>query len=95
MRKTLIVIACLAVLSLSACTGESKRPVATGKGGVRAINTISTAPNFLFLIEERTLAVVAYATGSDRTAYDDFEYIFNFEAILPDTILQQLIPGRL
>lgn len=91
MRKILFVIACLAVLSLSACTGESKRPVATGKGGVRAINTISTAPTFLFLIEERSLAAVEYATGSNRAPYDDFEYIFNFEAILPNTILQQRV----
>jgi len=91
MRKILFVFACIAVLSLSACTGESKRPVATGKGGVRAINTIPTAPAVLFLIEERSLAAVEYSTGSDRAPYDNFEYIFNFEAILPDTILQQRV----
>jgi hypothetical protein len=91
MRKTLFIVACIAVLSLSACTGESKRPVATGKGGVRAINTIPTSPTVLFLIEERSLATVEYATGSNRSPFDDFEYIFNFEAVFPDNILQQRI----
>jgi hypothetical protein len=56
---------------------------------VRAINSIPTGPAYSFLIEERPLAVVRYATASNQASFDDLEYIFNFEARLPDEPLAQ------
>ncbi len=91
MRKTLLIVGCIAALLLSACTGESKRPVATGEGSVRAINAIPTSPSILFLIEERSLATVEYSTASNRFLYDNLVYTFNFEAVFPDGVLQQRI----
>jgi hypothetical protein len=91
MRKTLVVLACLATLLLGACHGDSNRPVATGEGKIRAINTIPTSPAILFLIEERSVAAVEFGAVSAESVFDNFEYIFNFEAVFPDNALQQRI----
>ena len=60
---------------------------------VRAINTIPTAPAYSFLIEERLAGpgagAVGYADASGQFSFDDLEYIFNFEARLPDFLLAQ------
>ena len=93
MRKTLFILGCISAFLISACHGESSRAVATGEGMVRAINTIPTAPAYSFLIEERLAgpgaAVVGYAAASGQFSFDDLEYIFNFEARLPDFLLAQ------
>jgi hypothetical protein len=83
MRKTLFILGCIATLMLGACTGESSRQVPTGKGAVRAINTIPTSPSIVFLIEERTIGVADYADATARMNFDDLEYIFNFQAVFP------------
>lgn len=90
MRKTLLIIGCIAALLLSACTGESKRPVATGKGIVRSINAIPTSPAILYFIEERSIATIEYSTVSSNFPFDNLDYIFNFEAVFPDA----LVPRR-
>ena len=71
----------IAVL-LGACSNESAFPNASGKGNVRAINTIATAPAFSFLIEERLLGTIDFGTSSVTNSYDDLEYTFNFEVAL-------------
>ena len=81
----------MASLLLAACTGESSRPVATGKGQIRALNTMPTSPDVLFLIEERPIGSVVYATSAPQDDYDDLEYIFNFDAQFPDTLLRQRV----
>ena len=91
MRKTLFIVGCIATLLLGACHGESNRPVATGEGKIRTINAIPTAPAILFLIEERSVAAAEYGTITGESVFDNFEYIFNFEAVLPDNVLQQRI----
>lgn len=90
MRKTLL-LGCIAVLTLGACTGESNFPVATGEGVVRAINTIPTSPTYGFLIEERTIGAAAYASVTNQTSWDDFPYTFNFDVVLPDSPLIQRV----
>ena len=77
MRRLTGLIAFLALLA--ACTGDSNRPVPTGKGTVRAINAIPTAPDIGFFIEERNLGPLRYQEGSQAQRWDDFDYIFNFE----------------
>jgi len=60
MRNLFFIVVSACALLVSACTGDSDRPVATGEGTIRAMNTIPTAPEFTFLIEERTVGGVAY-----------------------------------
>ena len=87
MRRFFLLSGCLSALLITACTDGSTFPDPTGKGSVRAINAISTSPTITFLIEERAIGSMAYKTASSKAAYDDFEYIFNFEALLPgDTV---------
>ena len=73
-----------AVLALAAtgCTGDSALPEPTGKGTVRAINAAKGSPSINFLIDERPLESVVYKTASQGRQWDDFEYNFNFEAVL-------------
>ena len=91
MRKTLIILSCLVALLNTACTGDSSRPVATGKAGIRAISTNPSAPPIVFLIEERTLGAIDYARMTDQSVFDDLEYIFNFEANFPDELTRRRI----
>ena len=79
MTRTLILGAALAALAIGGCAGETNLPKATGKGSIRAINAISTAPPVLFLIEERQIGFVDYKRSSQTRAFDDLGYTFNFE----------------
>ncbi|MEM6513270.1 MAG: DUF4397 domain-containing protein [Pseudomonadota bacterium] len=80
MKRILLPI--LLALVLAACGGESSRPVPTGKGTLRAISAIPTAPTVFFLIEERSLGGLTYKQLSVPMPFDDFDYNFNFEAVL-------------
>ena len=82
MRRFFLLSGCLAALFISACTDGSALPDPTGKGSVRAINAISTSPIISFIIEERAIGSMVYKTATSKAAYDDFEYIFNFETRL-------------
>ncbi len=84
MKRTFTFLACVATLILTACTGETKLPEATGKGGVRGINAIPGAPAVTFRIEERSLGTVTYKDSSTPALYDNFEYSFNFDISIPD-----------
>lgn len=83
MKRTLILLASVAALLVTACTGDSSLPEPTGKGTVRAINAIPGSPELSFLIEERLLGGVTYRNSSAPTDYDDFSYNFNFEYANP------------
>ena len=80
MKRLVLVVALLAVLA--ACSPESDRPTPTGKGTIRGINAIIASPSIGFRIEERLLGNIDYKDGSNDARYDDFEYIFNFDALL-------------
>ncbi|MDH3409685.1 MAG: DUF4397 domain-containing protein [Gammaproteobacteria bacterium] len=82
MKRYLIPAVCMAAVCLGACSNESKLPVATGKGNIRAINAIPSAPAFSFLIEERLIGSVDYRASTVTSSYDDLEYTFNFEVLL-------------
>lgn len=82
MRRALTLITCVAITALTGCHGETAFPQATGKGSVRAINAIKTAPNISFLIEERSAGTLSYGVASAGAQYDDLSYVFNFEAVL-------------
>lgn len=80
--KRYFLLAVAAALIASGCAQESSRPVATGEGVVRAINAISTAPNFGFLIEERFIDTLPYKVSTSETTWDDLDYTFNFDVLL-------------
>ena len=83
MRRTLFVLAALGVAGVAGCGGDSTLPDATGKGRVRAINTIATSPQIDFLIEERLVGSADYKSATTGREYDDLDYTFNFEVVFP------------
>jgi hypothetical protein len=95
MRRFLPLLSCLAALVIAACTSDSQFPEATGKGSIQAINAISTSPSISFLIEERAIANLQFETASAKTPFDDLEYTFNFEALLPGGTEQTRLASQL
>ncbi len=81
-RLTALVATLAVVIAVSSCV-KSSRPVATGKGDIRGINAVVTAPNISFLIEERPLADMGYKETSGFNNFDDLTYNFNFDIFLP------------
>ncbi len=73
---------CLAALLAAGCAEDSALPTPTGKGVIRAINAIPASPAVSFRIEERQLDTLAYKAASPGARYDDFNYNFNFDAVL-------------
>jgi hypothetical protein len=82
-RRLVALVATLVVVIAVAGCAESSRPTATGKGNIRGINAISTAPGVTFLIEERRLAVLEFKDADRFNLFDDLSYNFNFDVFLP------------
>ena len=83
-RSTLLALACAgAALALSGCA-ETQRPEATGEGSVRAINAIVESPDLVFRNEERSQGNVGFRGTVGFTDWDDLDYTFNFDLLLPD-----------
>jgi len=77
MKRLILVFALMAV---AACTSESNLPNPTGKGTIRAINAMAGSPAVGFRIEERLIGSAAFQNVTGATRWDDFSFIFNFEA---------------
>ena len=75
--------AVIAAIFLLAGCSESRLPTPTGKGAVRGINGIVTAPELNFLNEERSLENVGYLDVSGFREWDDLDYTFNFDYFPP------------
>ncbi len=82
-RRLFALVATLAVVTAASGCVESTRAVATGKGNIRGINAIVTAPEIGFLIEERSLGNVSFKGSSGFSPFDDLTYNFNFDLLLP------------
>jgi hypothetical protein len=82
-RRLFVVVATLAVVTAVSSCAESSRPQATGKGNVRGINAIVTAPDISFLIEERSISSFGFRGTSGFNRYDDLSYNFNFDLLRP------------
>ena len=83
MKRVLGIAALFGAALLTGCGGDSTLPEATGKGRIRAINAIETAPNIDFLIEERLVGSAAFKDSTNASEFDDLDYTFNFEVLLP------------
>lgn len=66
-----------AAIALGGCI-ESQRPQATGKGNIRGINAIVSAPEVLFLVEERGQGLLSFGDGSG-SRFDGLPYNLNFD----------------
>ncbi len=77
-----IAMALIAVLLTGGCA-ETSLEEATGKGTIRGINAIVTAPELIFMIEERSIGNARFKGAAGFAEYDDLTYNFNFDALLP------------
>jgi len=85
-RRFIALVATLAVVTAMSGCSESSREVATGKGSIRGINTIVTAPEVSFLIEERNLGSIDFKENTGFNSFDDLSYNFNFDLFLPGVL---------
>lgn len=84
-RVTRTFAAILLVGALSACP-DSNNETVTGKGSVRGIHAIPELGTVSFLIEETVLSDLNYKEASGTSEYDDLNYNFNFDILLPGEI---------
>lgn len=77
MKRLVLVFALFAIAS---CSTESGLPNPTGKGTIRALNAMVASPDVGFRIEARLLSSLGYQESSVAQRFDDFDYVFNFEA---------------
>jgi len=85
-RRLLVLVATLTVVAAVSGCAESTREAATGKGSIRGVNAIVTAPQINFLIEERVLGIVDFKGNSGFNSFDDLRYNFNFDLLRPGII---------
>tara|TARA_R110002049_G_scaffold23726_3_gene84093 strand:- start:2947 stop:4362 length:1416 start_codon:yes stop_codon:yes gene_type:complete len=84
------------ILLLASCAESHDDNTVTGKGSIRAINAIAELNAVYFLIEETLLAQLEFKEASGTSSYDDLEYTFNFDTLLPgDTSDTRLISSTL
>ena len=83
----------LAALLLSGCA-ETSRPEASGKGNIRGMNAVATAPSATFFIEERALGQLTYKQVSSMQQFDDLSYAFHFAARRPGDSAETRIVSR-
>lgn len=85
-RRLLVLVATLTVIAAVSGCAESTREEATGKGSIRGINAIVTAPIVNFLIEERVLGNVDFKDNSGFNSFDDLRFNFNFDLLRPGIV---------
>lgn len=76
------VILSLFLASLSGCA-DSNNDTVTGEGSISAIHAIPDLGTINFLIEETLLGSLDYKQASGTSIFDNLEYTFNFETLLP------------
>ena len=77
---------CLLLLiaaGLTACS-DSNQDVVTGEGAIRGLHAIPDLGLVTFLIEETNIGSLTYQESSGLSSFDDLEYEFRFEILLPD-----------
>lgn len=72
----------IAVTAIAGCA-ETSRVEATGKGTIRGINAIVTAPSLNFKIEEIPIGNASFKQAAGFSPFDDLSYNFNFDLLLP------------
>jgi len=73
----------LFVVLLAGCSSSNDDEV-TGEGSIRALHAIPNVGTVNFLIEETILGSMSFQDATAISEYDDLEYEFSFEILLPD-----------
>jgi hypothetical protein len=68
---------------VAACSSSNNNDTVTGKGSIRAIHAVPEIDTVSFLIEETLLATLGFKEASSLSEFDDLEYTFRFEILLP------------
>ena len=71
------------LLLVGACSSSNDDTV-TGKGSIQALHAIPDIGTVSFLIEETLLSSLTFKNASGISEYDDLEYEFRFDILLPD-----------
>ena len=81
MKKTICLLSLCAGM-LAGCS-DSRDDDVTGEGSIRAVHAVAELGTVDFLIEETTLAILGFQETSGTTLFDDLEYEFHFDILLP------------
>lgn len=77
----------------AACSNSNDGSV-SGKGSVRGLHAIPELGTVSFLIEETVLSSLDYKEASGTSEYDDLNYDFNFDILLPGDAEQTRLATR-
>ncbi len=80
-KLRLLLVAAAAAALLPGCSDTDDG--VTGQGSIAGLHAIPDVGNIDFLIEETLLATLNYKEASGTSAFDDLEYDFNFDILLP------------
>lgn len=81
-RPALAVTVICVSACLAACSSSNSGSV-SGKGSVRGLHAVPELGTVSFLIEETILSSLDYKEASGTSEYDDLNYDFSFEVLLP------------
>jgi len=68
---------------MAGCPDSNNNAVVAGEGTIQALHAIPDLGTVSFLIEETTLASLSFKQSSGTTEFDNLEYDFRFEVVLP------------
>lgn len=80
----LVLLFPLVALLFPGCSSSNNNDEVTGDGSIRAIHAIPNIGTVDFLIEETVLGSINFQGATAVAQYDDLEYTFSFEIVLPD-----------
>ncbi len=69
---------------IGACSSSNNDDTVTGKGSIQALHAVPDIGAVSFLIEETLLSALTFKDASGTSEYDDLEYTFRFDILLPD-----------
>jgi hypothetical protein len=75
--------ACLLAAATAGCSNSHDGSSPSGKGSVRGLHAVPELGTVSFLIEETVLSNLDYREASGISEYDDLNYDFNFDILLP------------
>jgi hypothetical protein len=68
---------------LAGCPSTNNTETVTGEGSIQALHAIPNLGSVSFLIEETLLSTLTYKQSSGITEFDNLEYTFRFDVLLP------------
>ena len=68
---------------LAGCPDSNRTETVTGEGSIQALHAVPDLGSVSFLIEETLLSTLTYKQASGITEFDNLEYTFRFDVLLP------------